>query len=46
MVVVPINEGPEVLQHDGWLHVIYSASWCGTGAYALGRLGELTWVET
>ena len=38
MVVLPINEGPEVLQHDGKLHVIYSASWCGTGAYALGRL--------
>jgi len=38
MVIAPINEGPEVLQHDGQLHVIYSASWCGTGAYALGRL--------
>lgn len=33
-----INEGPEVLLHDGRIHVIYSASWCGTGAYALGRL--------
>jgi len=33
-----INEGPEVLLHGGRLHVIYSASWCGTGAYALGRL--------
>jgi GH43 family beta-xylosidase len=33
-----INEGPEVLVHGRRLHVIYSASWCGTGAYALGRL--------
>ena len=33
-----INEGPEVLSHGDLLHVIYSASWCGTGAYSLGRL--------
>lgn len=33
-----INEGPEVLLHGAKLHVIYSASWCGTGAYSLGRL--------
>jgi GH43 family beta-xylosidase len=33
-----INEGPEVLPHGDELNVIYSASWCGTGAYALGRL--------
>ena len=33
-----INEGPEFLLHGGSLHVIYSASWCGTGAYKLGRL--------
>lgn len=54
MVLLPINEGPEVLQHDGQLHVIYSASWCGTGAYALGRLtvpldadltDPLTWAD-
>lgn len=37
-VVFAINEGPEVLVRGGRLHVIYSASWCGTGAYALGRL--------
>jgi GH43 family beta-xylosidase len=37
-VALPINEGPEALVHDGRLHVVYSASWCGTGAYALGRL--------
>jgi GH43 family beta-xylosidase len=34
----PINEGPELLVRGGRLHVTYSASWCGTGAYALGRL--------
>jgi GH43 family beta-xylosidase len=33
-----INEGPEVLLHGDDLHVIYSAGWCGTGAYSLGRL--------
>ncbi len=33
-----INEGPELLVHGAKLHVIYSASWCGTGAYSLGRL--------
>lgn len=37
-VAFAINEGPEVLQHGRLLHVIYSASWCGTGAYSLGRL--------
>jgi len=36
--VFAINEGPEVLVHGNALNVIYSASWCGTGAYALGRL--------
>jgi GH43 family beta-xylosidase len=34
----PINEGPEVLIHGKQLHMIYSASWCGSGLYALGRL--------
>jgi GH43 family beta-xylosidase len=34
----PINEGPEVLRRGGTLNVVYSASWCGTGAYALGLL--------
>lgn len=33
-----INEGPQVLKHGKWLHIVYSASWCGTGMYALGRL--------
>jgi GH43 family beta-xylosidase len=36
--VFAINEGPEVLPHGDELNVIYSASWCGTGAYSLGRL--------
>jgi GH43 family beta-xylosidase len=36
--VFPINEGPEVLVHGRTLNVVYSASWCGTQAYALGRL--------
>lgn len=33
-----INEGPQILRRDGWLHVIYSASgsWCDD--YCLGRL--------
>ncbi|MDO8188579.1 glycoside hydrolase family 43 protein [Conexibacter sp. JD483] len=37
-VAFAIEEGPEVLLHDGTLNVVYSASWCGTGAYALGLL--------
>jgi GH43 family beta-xylosidase len=37
-VAFAINEGPEVLTHGDLVHVIYSASWCGTGAYSLGRL--------
>jgi GH43 family beta-xylosidase len=36
--VFAINEGPEVLRRKDRLHVIYSASWCGTKAYTLGRL--------
>jgi GH43 family beta-xylosidase len=36
--VFAIDEGPEVLRHGDRLHVIYSASWCGTKAYTLGRL--------
>jgi GH43 family beta-xylosidase len=35
---LPINEGPEVLIHDGQLHIIYSASGFWTYDYALGRL--------
>jgi GH43 family beta-xylosidase len=36
--VFAINEGPEVLRRGNRLHVVYSASWCGTKAYTLGRL--------
>lgn len=36
--VFPINEGPEVLVRGSTLNIIYSASWCGTKAYSLGRL--------
>lgn len=35
---VPINEGPEILIRKNRLHLIFSASWCGAGQYALGRL--------
>jgi GH43 family beta-xylosidase len=35
---MPINEGPEVLIHDGQLHIIYSGSGYWTQQYALGRL--------
>ena len=35
---LPINEGPEVLQHDGKTFVIYSASGFWTNQYALGQL--------
>jgi GH43 family beta-xylosidase len=35
---LPINEGPEILIHDGQLHIIYSASGYWTNQYALGRL--------
>jgi GH43 family beta-xylosidase len=37
-VAFAINEGPQVLTHGHLIHVVYSASWCGTGAYSLGRL--------
>ncbi len=37
-VAFAIEEGPQALLHDGTLNVVYSASWCGTGAYALGLL--------
>ena len=33
-----INEGPEVLRHGPWLHVIYSAGWCALSTYSLARL--------
>lgn len=37
-VGMPIEEGPEGLAHDGFLHVVYSASGSWTDAYALGML--------
>jgi GH43 family beta-xylosidase len=33
-----INEGPQILIHDGLLHIIYSGSGFWTHEYALGRL--------
>ncbi|MGI4760392.1 MAG: glycoside hydrolase family 43 protein [Janthinobacterium lividum] len=35
---LPVNEGPEILQHDGKTFLIYSASHCFTDDYALGML--------
>lgn len=35
---VNVNEGPEMLQHDGKLFLVYSASGCWTDYYALGML--------
>ncbi len=35
---VDVNEGPEILQHDGKIMVIYSASGCWTDYYELGML--------
>jgi GH43 family beta-xylosidase len=35
---LPINEGPQVLIHEGQLHIIYSGSGYWTQNYALGRL--------
>lgn len=35
---VNVNEGPQALQHDGKLFVVYSASGCWTDFYALGLL--------
>lgn len=35
---VDVNEGPEILKHDGKLFLIYSASGCWTDFYALGML--------
>ncbi len=35
---VNVNEGPQALQHDGKLFIIYSASGCWTDFYALGML--------
>lgn len=35
---VNVNEGPEILKHDGKIFLIYSASGCWTDHYALGML--------
>jgi GH43 family beta-xylosidase len=35
---VGVNEGPEILKHDGKLFLTYSASGCWTDRYALGML--------
>ena len=35
---LPINEGPQILIHDGQLHIIYSASGYWTHEYSLGRI--------
>jgi GH43 family beta-xylosidase len=35
---VNVNEGPEILRHDGKIFLIYSASGCWTDHYALGML--------
>jgi len=35
---VNVNEGPEILKHDGKLFLIYSASGCWTDHYSLGML--------
>ncbi len=35
---MPINEGPEILIHDGQLRIIYSASGYWTQEYSLGQL--------
>jgi GH43 family beta-xylosidase len=35
---LPINEGPQILIHNGQLHIIYSGSGFWTHEYALGRL--------
>ncbi|GAB3295981.1 glycoside hydrolase family 43 protein [Hymenobacter tenuis] len=33
-----VNEGPEILKHNGKTFLVYSASFCGTDQYALGML--------
>jgi len=35
---VDVNEGPEVLEHDGRIFVIYSAGGCWTDFYSMGML--------
>lgn len=36
--MVPVNEGPEIIQHKGNTFLLYSASHCGTDYYGLGQL--------
>jgi GH43 family beta-xylosidase len=36
--VTQVNEGPEIIQHEGNTFLIYSASHCTTDDYALGQL--------
>ena len=36
--MVPVNEGPEIIQHAGNTFLLYSASHCGTDYYGLGQL--------
>jgi GH43 family beta-xylosidase len=38
MVGGAVNEGPEVLKHDGKTFIVFSASHCRTSRYALGML--------
>ncbi|MCB2407872.1 glycoside hydrolase family 43 protein [Hymenobacter lucidus] len=33
-----VNEGPEILKHDGKTFLVYSASFCGADQYSLGLL--------
>lgn len=33
-----VNEGPEILKHNGKTFLVYSASFCGSDQYALGML--------
>jgi GH43 family beta-xylosidase len=35
---IDVNEGPEILKHDGKVFLVYSASACWTDNYALGML--------
>lgn len=51
---VDVNEGPEILQHDGKVMLIYSASGCWTDYYELGMvtasadadlLNRASWVK-
>lgn len=37
-IIEDVNEGPEILQHNGKTFLIYSCSFCGTHYYNLGML--------